>query len=247
MTVLSGGLFPALPLSLPYIPHSRGDMFLFNQTPGHEVGLVLLAGPLFDFQIRSRRWAFIVAADGGARHALQQDLLPDHVIGDLDSLSHEDEEKLMAAGVPMTRLPTAKDKTDGEAALAWAIDQGTVDSIVIAGGLGGRFDHALGSVILLEQLSRAGLSGCVTDGRQQVYLLHDGLAVPGSPGDQLSIIPLTPAVTGFSVNGVRWPLRDATLHASSTLTISNELAGPSATFSVREGRAVVVRIPARYA
>lgn len=206
-------------------------------------GLILLAGDLFDFPIRPEEWAFIVAADGGARHALQQDVRPDHVIGDLDSLSPDDQRWLMSAGVTVTRLPTDKDLTDGEAALAWAVEQSSAHSIVIAGGLGGRFDHALGSLILLEQLSQAGLEGCVTDGRQRVYSLRDGLVVQGAPGDQLSIIPLSPTVTGVSVHGVRWPLNDATLDASSTLTISNELIAPAAIFSVRDGRAVVVRIP----
>ena len=145
-------------------------------------GLVLLAGQLLDFPIRSQEWAFIVAADGGARHALRQNVRPHHVIGDLDSLSPEDELRLMSDGVPLTRLPTAKDMTDGEAAIQWAIAQKTSKQIVIAGGLGGRFDHSLGSVILLEQLARAGLSGYVTDGRQQVYLLTDGLTVPGRAG-----------------------------------------------------------------
>lgn len=206
-------------------------------------GLVLLAGPLAGFPIRPAEWAFIVAADGGARHALAQGVLPDHVIGDFDSMAPEDERRLAAAGVPVTRLPREKDLTDGEAAVRWAIERGAADFVVIAGGLGGRFDHALGSVILLEQLSRAGLGGYVTDGRQRVYLLRNGLQIPGKPGDQVSIIPLTSAVSGVTVRGVRWPLRDATLLASSTLTVSNEFVAGTASFSLRSGRAVVVHVP----
>lgn len=208
-------------------------------------GLVLLAGELHDFPIRSGDWAFVVAADGGARHALRQHVWPDHVVGDFDSLSRDETERLAAAGVPLTRLPTAKDMTDGEAALQWAVAHGAADEIVIAGGLGGRFDHALGSVILLEQLARAGVHGYVTDGSQAVYLLRDGLLVPGEPGDQLSIIPLSAQVIGVGVAGVRWPLHDATLDASSTLTVSNEFVDRAARFSLRDGRAVVVRVRAQ--
>ena len=121
--------------------------------------------------------------------------------------------------------------------------EGAADFVVIAGGLGGRFDHTLGSVILLEQLSCAGLGGYVTDGRQRVYLLRNGLQIQGKPGDQVSIIPLTSAVSGVTVRGVRWPLRDATLLASSTLTVSNEFVAGTASFSLRSGRAVVVHVP----
>lgn len=215
-----------------------------NRVEAAKAGLVLLAGRLRAFRIDPAEWTFIVAADGGARHALEQDVMPDHVIGDFDSLSPEDERRLLSAGVPFTRLPADKDMTDGEAALQWAIAERAAELIVVAGGLGGRFDHSLGSVILLEQLAQAGVDGFVTDGLQQVYLLKDGLAVPGLPGDQLSIVPLTDKVEGVSVHGVRWPLRDATLDAASTLTVSNEFVDNVASFTVRRGRAVVVRVPA---
>lgn len=206
-------------------------------------GLVLLAGDLFDFDIARRDWAFIVAADGGARHALSQKVRLDHVIGDFDSLTPQELDVLAAAGVPTTRLPRDKDLTDGEAAVRWALTNTGADEIVIAGGLGGRFDHALGSLVLLEQLARGGRRGCVTDGRQTVYLLVQDLVVPGRPGDQISIVPLTPQVTGVSATGVRWPLQGATLSAASTLSISNELTDRSARFAVAQGRAVVVHVP----
>lgn len=209
-------------------------------------GLVLLAGELFDVDIFALEWAFIAAADGGARHALTQNIRLDYVVGDFDSLRPDEVERLKVVGVSMGRLPREKDLTDGEAVVQWAIDQGTADEIVVAGGLGGRFDHSLGSVILLEQIAQAGLRGCVTDGRQTVYLLRDGLVVYGEPGDQLSIVPLTPRVTGVGAQGVRWPLTDATLTASSTLTLSNELTDTSATFAHKSGRAVVVHVPKRY-
>lgn len=226
--------------------------------PSRKPGLVLLAGMPFHLRIDPNHWEFIVAADGGATHALRQHLLPDHVIGDFDSLSPEERQRLAAAGVPMTQLPTAKDLTDGEAAVQWAIERYTTQvgdgapiatdpagvpvDIVISGGLGGRFDHALASITLLEQVAAAGLKGYMTDGRQQVFLLHDALNVAGEVGDLLSIIPLTTTVTGFSVSGVRWPLHDVTLSASSSLTLSNELTTPPARLWLREGRAVVVRV-----
>src|SRR5690625_2944030 len=98
---------------------SRRQRFMHYMTTT-KPGLVLLAGELRNFPILPERWAFIAAADGGARHALQQNVRPDYVIGDFDSLSDEELARLSAAGVPCARLPRDKDLTDGEAALQWA-------------------------------------------------------------------------------------------------------------------------------
>lgn len=216
-----------------------------QRTESGRPALVLLGGELAGFDIRSREWCIVVAADGGARHALRQGVPLHHVIGDFDSLPPDDWAKLEKDGVPTTRLPREKDMTDGEAAVRWVLEHSDAGVVVIAGGLGGRFDHALGSVALLEQLAQAGRRGCVTDGRQTVYLLVDRLVLRGTPGDVVSVVPLTPTVTGVNASGVRWPLKDATLTAASTLSVSNELTAPSACFSARQGRAVVVHVPQR--
>lgn len=213
-------------------------------------GLLLLGGELFDFPIRPDDWAFIAAADRGAQHALEQGVLPDWVVGDFDSLPEHMCQSLRSAGVPIEQLPVDKDLTDGEAALKRAMTSG-VETVVLAGGLGGRFDHTLGNVLLLTHLYDAGLFGWVTDGRQRLFLLRDSLKAPltihGEPGDQLSIIPLSLTVEGLTLRGVQWPLRDDTLSFASTRSLSNEFMDHLATLSVRSGLALVAITPARFA
>lgn len=211
-----------------------------------KAALVLLGGELIDFVIHREDWALIVAADSGARHALERNLLPDHVVGDFDSLPPAQLAMLQKAGVGIETLRRDKDLTDGEAAVDWALASGA-GQIVIAGGLGGRFDHTLGNVMLLHRLRRASATGWLTDGRQQVYLLCDRLTVPGAPGDQLSLVPLTPTMVGVHARGVRWPLHDATVEWGSTRTLSNEFIHPRAELGVSQGMGLVIVTPARYA
>src|SRR5690606_10850922 len=90
------------------LSRTLGGRAVGNRVEAAKAGLVLLAGRLRAFRIDPAEWTFIVAADGGARHALEQDVMPDHVIGDFDSLSPEDERRLLSAGVPFTRLPADK-------------------------------------------------------------------------------------------------------------------------------------------
>lgn len=204
--------------------------------------LILLGGELYDFPIVADDYEAIIAADSGAAHALRQGVLPSFVVGDFDSLAPEDEAALTAQGVVTKRLPVAKDLTDGQAAVDLALSLGS-RQLVLAGALGGRFDHSMGNVLLLHRIQLAGATGWVTDGRQRVYLLTHRLEFSGGIGDQLSIVPLTETVTGVHVSGVRWPLSDAKLRLGETLSLSNELTEPTVRLAVERGMALVVVTP----
>ena len=71
----------------------------------------------------------LIAADGGAYHALAMGLRPRVVVGDLDSLAPELAEELAAQGVELEKYPTAKNKTDLELALERAIQDGAKEII----------------------------------------------------------------------------------------------------------------------
>lgn len=204
--------------------------------------LVLLGGALSHFTLRKTDWDMIIAADSGATHALDQGVLPDRVVGDFDSLPAHYLMELEAHKVEMKRLQVDKDLTDGEAAVEWAIRLGA-KTVVLAGGLGGRFDHTMGNVLLLHRLAKAQVFGYVTDGRQRVYLVDGPMQLYGTPGDQLSIVPLTPTLEGVHMNGVRWPLVDATLSLGSTRSLSNELIEPRVNIALSSGLALLITVP----
>src|SRR5690554_5704125 len=124
---------------------------MFMDSSVHKPSLILLGGDLYDFPIHREEWEWIVAADRGAAHALKQDVAPDYVVGDFDPLSATHYERVLSLGLPITRLPTAKDLTDGEAAVDWALEKGA-RLLVLAGGLGGRIDHTLGNLFLLQRI-----------------------------------------------------------------------------------------------
>ncbi|MBT7483683.1 thiamine diphosphokinase, partial [Candidatus Peregrinibacteria bacterium] len=95
---------------------------------------------------------FIIAADGGTRHALTLGLLPSVVIGDLDSLDSVNWHVLDENRVEIIEYPQDKDETDLELALAYAIDSGYKQIRLIA-ALGGRLDQTLGNLSLLTDES----------------------------------------------------------------------------------------------
>ncbi len=185
----------------------------------------------------------IFCADGGARHALALGLMPEIIIGDLDSLPPDVVSRMAAAGVTIQRHPVNKDQTDLELALAVAV-AACPDEILLVTALGGRLDQMLANILLLTQPAYAGARITVVDGRQRATLLRDNqqLTLTGQPGDILSVAPLSAQVTQVTLRGVKWPLTQATLTLGSTWSISNQFAAGQASVEIGRGLALVVHI-----
>lgn len=190
---------------------------------------------------RIRPGDVIICADGGTHLARAIGLTPDVVVGDMDSLDPDLRAELEAAGVRFEVHPTRKDETDLELALQLAIAEGA-DDIEILGMLGGRLDQSLANLLLLARSEWASAWVRVTEGDQTAWPVRGGqeTTIHGMSGDLLSLVPLTSLVSGVTLEGVEWPLRDATLRFGSTLTISNTLTAPAARLKVVDGLLLVV-------
>lgn len=187
----------------------------------------LLAGP----------WDFVVLADAGAKHALALGFSPTVLVGDMDSIDPDTRAKL--SQVPAVTFPEDKDKTDSQLAVEWALARGA-GYVLIAGGIGSRFDHSLANAHLLCLIQREGATGAVTDGRQSLHLLVDKLTLQAPAGHTLSVLPLTTSCRGLVLKGLRWELSDYDLAMGDTRTISNEFTGAPAELSLSSGKALVI-------
>jgi len=184
---------------------------------------------------------WLIAADGGARHALALGLTPHVVIGDLDSLDAEQQARLRAAGTGFIVHPPAKDETDLELALLYAVEQ-EVDPIVVLGALGGRLDQMLANVLLLTMPALAGRDVRIVDGSQTAFVIRNQAALTGQPGDTVSLIPLGGAAHGVTTDGLLYALADGTLPFGPALGVSNQMTGQRAAVCVRDGLLLCVHI-----
>ena len=182
---------------------------------------------------------WIIAADGGTRHALSIEVMPDLVIGDLDSLAETDRAQLDRAGVRLIVYPTRKDYTDLELALRQALDQGATE-IVIFGALGGRWDQTLGNLMLLTLPELIDVPTRIVEGKTTVRVIRDRAEIDGRVGDILSLLALKGDARGVTIEGCEYPLNDATLPFGATLGISNVLTRPKAIITVRDGLVLAV-------
>ena len=201
----------------------------------------------------------VIAADSGYETAKKLKLPVDVIVGDMDSIRID-----LPKNIETVKLPAEKDVTDTEAAVEIAIERGA-ESICIVGGIGTRVDHTLASIGILEGIEGLfsaplgkrrkffGLAkqarysrriyATLTNGYNRVrFIRNDSVIIPRSPYFKyLSLICADEFVKGVQLDGVKYPLKNATLsRRSQYYTVSNEISGNCAFVSVRSGGVYII-------
>lgn len=203
---------------------------------------VVASGDLADGDERWLDGATVIAADAGAVGLDRLGRAPDRLVGDLDSIPRELLGRLAAAGVAVDRHPADKDASDTELALDSAVAAGATE-IVLLGAIGGpRLDHELANVLLLADPAVGDRDVRIVHGPTTVRVLRDGgrLALEGTAGDLVTLLPVGGDAAGVRIDGVRWPLAGATLHVGRSRGLSNEVVAPPASVSLERGTLLVV-------
>lgn len=201
----------------------------------------------------------VIAADSGYETAKKLKLPVDVIVGDMDSIRID-----LPKNIETVKLPAEKDVTDTEAAVEIAIERGA-ESICIVGGIGTRVDHTLASIGILEGIEGLfsaplgkrrkffGLAkqarysrriyATLTNGYNRVrFIRNDSVIIPRSPYFKyLSLICADEFVKGVQLDGVKYPLKNATLsRRSQYYSVSNEISGNCAFISVRNGGVYII-------
>ncbi len=200
--------------------------------------VVISGGPnLYDEGILSeiRPDDFIICADSGANHAKRMGLIPDKIIGDMDSIS--DETLIWAKDnlILMSVFPTEKDFTDSELCL---MDIPTGKPVLLIVSFEGRFDHVLSNMMLAGKMANEGRHLTLTDGKTWIYPLKGPVSFIfdfhqwSNPEDRnelsISLVPLFGPAEKVSTWGLYYPLENQTLIPGSSFSVSNRLAAPDA-------------------
>ncbi len=175
---------------------------------------------------------FIIAADGGTRHALALGRTPNVIVGDLDSLPANFEISKFENDVIL--YPRDKNETDLELSIQQALTLNPEEIIIIA-ALGGRLDQTLANIALVSNIERLTVNVQLDDGIEEVFFCRDHSQVHGTKGDTVSLIPWQGEVRGIVTTGLKWTLQDETLYPHKTRGISNEMLSETATVQIKSG------------
>ena len=174
----------------------------------------------------------VIAADAGYENARLLDVTPTVALGDFDSFAESE----LPTELKTLQFPPEKDLTDSQLAVAYAIEQGATE-LVIIGGLSGRLDHTLSNLAILEDLSQKKLRGLINDGFNRArFLRNDSTILLKAPQFRyFSLLAADERLRGVELDGCKYPLKNATVTRTSQFAVSNEIEGNCAFISVRRG------------
>lgn len=179
----------------------------------------------------------VICADGGTDFAMEHSIIPDRVVGDLDSISEMGIVYIEENNIPVDQFPVEKDWTDTEIAIN-SIPEGSEITIVCPLDGGGRLDHVIGNLQLAAGFAPRHKRIILTDGVTSVYLMsgNDCLSVDiTSRGDlAVSLVPLSfdSCVKGVKTTGLYYRLNGEELKAGKTFSFCNEPDKGVSEFSV---------------
>lgn len=183
----------------------------------------------------------IIAADGGAGHCLELGIRPSVVIGDLDSITKDQQKVLKSSQTKFIEYARDKDQTDLELALNYTKELG-INDVLLLGLFGGRLDQTIANLLLLTKKEWKYFKFTALNGNEIAYLLQDqdSLTINGEVGNIVSLIPLTQKVTEIHADGLRWALDDALLIFGTTLGVSNEMINSSCNIRIGKGKLLII-------
>jgi thiamine pyrophosphokinase len=194
-----------------------------------KTALILLNGEMRDakpVRAAARLADAVICADGGARHAALLRLIPDFIVGDMDSLPSG-----TAARSGITFIYDAdQTRSDLDKALDLARRLG-VKRAFVAAARGGGLDHELVNFAALEE-SAKGLDLTVIDGGVARLLGPGRHALALKKGARFSLLAAPRA--RLSLSGARFGLKNELLRRGSR-GLGNRAEG-RVVLTVREGR-----------
>lgn len=207
---------------------------------------IVLNGEIKDYDyinriVRTGSYDYIICSDGGANHAYNMDIIPDYIIGDLDSTDKNTIEYYKSKNVKFEKFPTKKDETDTELCIELS-DKLKAKEIHLIGALGGRIDHTIANINLLYYIRKRGIIPKIISEKEEIYIaMNEELIIDGEIGDTISILPIKNDAKGVTLKNLEYPLENYDIEFSRPLGISNVMTNINCNIKVNEGSLIIIK------
>ena len=178
----------------------------------------------------------IYCVDHGIDFCREVNIVPELLIGDLDSADPHSIRWAADRGVLIERHPVDKDFTDTQLTLNQINENSFV---IITGAFGGRLDHLFSTFFTC---ANSQIKSCLADEREIVLFVSVGedariefKTLPLA----LSLLPMSDTCRGITIDGVHWSLEAADLSQSMPSAVSNRVESKTVNISIKEGKLAV--------
>lgn len=175
--------------------------------------------------------AFIIGADRGALYLAESGYQIDIAVGDFDSVSFSEMEKIYKFAGELDRLDAKKDETDLEHAVKRALHLPGV--IHILGATGTRLDQTVSAINLLKLCHDAYREAYIYDANNRIRLIEGHAVIKKGRYRYVSLIPYGDIMVNVSLKGFKYSGEHITLERKSSLGVSNEIEGDEAEIECR--------------
>lgn len=203
--------------------------------------VLIVSGGNVDIEIPAKDYDKIIAVDKGLESVYNQNVHPDYIVGDFDSVDRNIIDFYKKQGIEIQKYNPEKDYTDTELGIECAISL-KPDAIRIIGGIGSRIDHTLANIHILTKCLEKNIRCDIVDSHNKIYLIDKFAKIEKSKafGKFISIIPLTSEVNGITLRGFKYPLSNYSLSIGKSLGISNELVLDTASITIKKGILIII-------
>lgn len=177
------------------------------------------------------KYDYVITADSGYDNACKLSIKADVLIGDLDSIQSSPD-------IETIKLKAEKDETDLKVATDFAIDKG-YSKIIYLAATGGRIDHMLCNISLLEYADTKGIEAEIIDEINVVSYLS-GKQVFESKSKYVSVIPTSEKII-FSAKGLKYKAENLEVKRCEVVSVSNEPVSEFFEIEILQGQAIIVQ------
>lgn len=182
---------------------------------------------------------FFIALDGATTWALENNTVPDLVIGDLDSFPELDWPKANCMFI------ADQDSNDLEKGLLYC-HENNLHRVMILGAFGQRIDHLLTNLYVIRKYA-ANMQLCIADDNQVAFIQKPGekIEILNMNNCFLSLFPLDERTGPITSTGVKYPLSQEFLYSKKRIGTLNRIIKNRATIYCESGELLIV-MPHRF-
>lgn len=202
---------------------------------------ILIVGSGEDFKLDKIKAAaaesqLIIAGDGGANILFDAEIFPDILIGDMDSISAENLDRI-GGNCEVFKYPREKDYSDSQLCIKKALEY-KPQRIILAAATGTYIDHSIANIINLFQLQSCGAEIEIMTSNSRIFIItpNKPAKLDAKRGHRFSFFPVEPII-GLVMNGFYYHFSDDNL-SSWEYSLSNVINEDNALLAFESGKGI---------